>query len=536
MHGRILIALAMLASACGSEPPAHDAGLDAGIDGSGEADGGARRCERARDCDDGLFCNGVETCIDTFCMPGEPPCDSDTETCDETADRCEAIDCAGEAADRDGDGYRSIACGGDDCDDDAAHINPGRTEVCVPDDPTDEDCNPRTFGFDDIDGDGAADERCFNVASDGTRHGGTDCNDNNSVIHPLAVERCDGVVDEDCDGSVDEDCLCSPEGSTRPCGTGLGECAGAFETCTAAGWSPCSATPGGELCDGSRDEDCDGTIDEGCSCVTGTTRSCGTGACAGTQRCVAGAWDACDGPSPSPELCNGVDDDCNGSVDDVPGLGSSCGSSTGTCRPGTLMCGASPMPVCGGAGYVGPTTEACNHLDEDCDGQIDDGVHAAACTRTFPPRGGGLLNPPQYYCLPSGTMCDGHLASGASGGQPVAAAFTTWRGDLGRASLFRARVSLRDTSSDGTTPDGWVTFWLTTSRALGSDAAGPGDFGIGHGIPLAPGSTDRGLIVTLCAQSTGTFAYAWTGSSWRELGATLPAASCLVIPTSTTEY
>ncbi|MFK7984985.1 MAG: hypothetical protein AB8I08_03065 [Sandaracinaceae bacterium] len=60
----------------------------------------------ADSCDDGLFCNGAETCgADGACAPGTAPC----AVCDETADRCD--DCA-TMGDADGDGAISLGCGG----------------------------------------------------------------------------------------------------------------------------------------------------------------------------------------------------------------------------------------------------------------------------------------------------------------------------------------------------------------------------------------------------------------------------------------
>src|SRR4029079_15939109 len=73
------------------------------------------------------------------------------------------------------------------------------------------------------------------------------------------------------------------------------------------------------MCDG-LDNDCDGTTDEDCICIDGHTQSCGSdvGVCmAGTQTCVAGMWGAGDHEvAPMGEVCDGLDNDCDGTSDD----------------------------------------------------------------------------------------------------------------------------------------------------------------------------------------------------------------------------
>lgn len=71
------------------------------------------------------------------------------------------------------------------------------------------------------------------------------------------------------------------------------------------------AACGAELCDG-HDNDCDGSVDEGLE------RAC-TDLCsgAGTQVCVRGAWQLCEPNAPSPEACDDADNDCDGLVDEA---------------------------------------------------------------------------------------------------------------------------------------------------------------------------------------------------------------------------
>ncbi|MFH1098922.1 MAG: MopE-related protein, partial [Candidatus Uhrbacteria bacterium] len=203
--------------------------------------------------------------------------------------------------------------------------------------------------------------------------------DGGVVVPPACTssnEVCDGY-DNDCDGATDEGC----------------------------------PVPQPEVCDG-RDNDCDGATDEGCpvpsECVSGTTRACGSavGECRlGTQPCVNGRWDGCvGGVGVVAETCNNRDDDCDGTADE----GLSCGSvetcngmdddhdgltdeappgpsGDGSCSitvpqahvtiPGLLAC------VIGVSGTVRTeclancgTTERCgNDLDDDCDGTMDEG-------------------------------------------------------------------------------------------------------------------------------------------------------------------
>ncbi len=238
-----------------------------------------------QDCNDGLACNGQETCSTAQCVPGT------------------LVDCSSNNI------FGVTTCG------------------------YDPDCNPYTWDYRDSfisecqepngicsTGDETITHTCDNQCGD--CESDADCDDQN----PNTADVCNLDTCQCENNAIPE---CTPE-AIQPCETGQpGICSAGTQTCDQSGfWGSCQQTnqPVPEICDNQLDDDCDGytdAADTDCQqCAPQATQSCeasGSGICsAGTQTCGEnGFWEECvQTNQPIPEICdNDLDDDCDGYTD-----------------------------------------------------------------------------------------------------------------------------------------------------------------------------------------------------------------------------
>ncbi len=400
--------------------------LYADTDGDGYGDAGSTitSCESVSGyVTDGTDCDDLDATI----YPGaDEHCDGVDTDCDGDLDEDDALDVLTWYADTDSDGYgdaysMDLACDqpsgyvsdSSDCDDTVDSTNPGADEYC---DGVDNDCDGTADESDavdaatwyaDTDSDSYGDPAMSVLgcsAPSGYVSDDTDCNDTDANTYPGATEVCD-EVDNDCDTDVDEGLDVTWYADTDA--DGYGDATSTIEACSApSGYvsdntdcddSDATSFPGGtEVCDHA-DNDCNGSVDEGVTSTfyadsdgdsygdaTSTTEDCSAPSGYTTDTSDCDDSDASIYPG-ADEYCDGVDNDCDSSVDEPDAVDVSTwyadtdadgyGDSTSTLAACTVP-----------SGYVGDATdcddsssdvnpgvaEDCgNGIDDDCDGTAD---------------------------------------------------------------------------------------------------------------------------------------------------------------------
>jgi hypothetical protein len=341
-----------------------------------------------------------------------------TKPPDDTGSRPTSPDDTG-PVDADGDGFRQ----GEDCDDDNPTVFPGALESCngIDDDcdgDVDEDAVDPAPWFADVDGDGFGDPDSVTMACEPpSSHvaDATDCDDADATVFPGADELCNGV-DDDCDGDVDEDATDdAPTWYADADGDGYGVDGPTTTAQACAQPSGYEAEPGDcddgdaavfpgadELCNGV-DDDCDELVDEDDALDASTWYADADGDSYGdpdsvTTACelpsghVVDDQDCDDGDAAvhpgARELCNSVDDDCDGDVDedaidaptwyaDADGDGYGVDGPTTTVQACAQPSGHEAVSGdCddGDAAIHPGASDACDGVDNDCDGAVDEGV------------------------------------------------------------------------------------------------------------------------------------------------------------------
>lgn len=333
-----------------------------------------------------------------------------------------------------------------DCDDSDPDVNPDAKEIC---DALDNNCDgqineglPDNQFFRDEDGDGfgmasTRIDTCLDMPPSGYVNVAGDCDDNNPDINPMASELCDSL-DNNCDGQVNE-------GLTRYLyfadadGDGFGATEIFLDTCldtAPTGYveeagdcddnNPDINPDAQEVCDGI-DNNCNGEINEGLATYTYYLDSDGDGfgdMNAQVDTCLdtapAGSVDVagdCDDNNPdinpdAEEICDDVDNNCDGQINegltiyryyidyDGDGYGET-EAFVDTCASQPFGAYVTEPGDChdGDASVYPGAPELCDNLDNNCNGQINEGLTIYTYYRDLDDDGYGNANMAIDTCL-----------------------------------------------------------------------------------------------------------------------------------------
>jgi len=427
--------------------------------------------------------------------------------------------------DADGDGYGALV----DCNDEDASVSPGATEI--PNNGVDDDCDPATPDT-DLDGDGTAAPE--------------DCDDANPAVHPGATEVCDGL-DDDCNGTVDD----ALDGTwyTDADGDGYGADGTATTTCSpganqVAVGGDCNdarddVNPAAqEICD-AVDHDCDGFTDRNVPDTLPGVKvyyadgdgdgygdpGTATTACTQPTGYVLQAGDCDDdatsGPDIHPgaaEVCDGVDQDCDGVIDegagsrilfyldaDADGHGDPATSILACAAPEHYVASRDDCDDLDANTYPG-ATEICDGKSNGCTDEVDQGV--ADAPLWYPDADGDGYGDPngtpaQACTVPEGYVantldCDDNATNGADahpGGVEVCDDGLDNDCDGTVDNAFDAHPFYRDEDGDGYGDPNQVGWGCTAPEGYVADASDcvddpAGTSGIA-GSAIHPGATEQ---------------------------------------------
>ncbi|MGM0556182.1 MAG: MopE-related protein [Myxococcota bacterium] len=302
-------------------------------------------CSDQSECPLGFSCDAQDADGQGYCRP--------------TLDTC--TDCQ----DVDDDGFGTGRCGPDnqpitphDCDDRNAdaYFDPSDMEHAFPATCGEQDfnCNGLSDQVEQVGPDAYPVEHCtacFDNCEGALDNGRRACQAD-SAEQPACLARCDvdangDPTHADCDGDITNGCEVPIDDPSRLYyadvdGDGYGDPNDVYFACDP------SQAPSGYV---SNSDDCNDSSDE--------------------------AWG---GNTPAEEICDGIDNDCDGDIDeDIPDVGQSCSSGAdGICDAGTKQCAATAGIECVSNIAPGTQTETCDGLDNDCDGETDeDGADGA---------------------------------------------------------------------------------------------------------------------------------------------------------------
>ena len=433
------------------------------------------------DCaDSDLDNDGVPNALD--CSPTDAAvhpgaaevCNGIDDNCDAKTDGPGAQGCSAFWADVDGDGFGALgasqclcaaagvytATSSSDCDDGAKAVHPGAAEIC---NDVDDNCNAKTDEGCDDDGDGWCDGALIVIGDPVVcQLGKKDCDDNAKGVHPGQADACGNGIDDNCDGQTDSGAELSgcavffQDGDKDSWGSGAGQClCAATEPYSAAKNGDCDDSsaqvhPGSaELCNGV-DDDCNGQTDEagtaGCTVYYADLDGDGYGdstksacLCAAKAAFSASLGGDCDDTKKAvnpgnAEACDGLDNDCNGKTDEAGAANCQTwyldadGDGWGDSAKSACQCTAPAGSVskkggdCNDAYFAANpgAAEICDGVDNDCDGATDE-ASALGCStwlRDGDGDGYGVTGDSQCLCAQNsvykanlGGDCDDNLAS-----------------------------------------------------------------------------------------------------------------------------